>query len=180
MHISCKSHAYLRHISTMYKANLRHVLGKVWSNLRISLAFLHICLQSSFSSIASVVQSCTCCGRLPFWGLLHFCGRLHFWGHLYFWGCLHFLSHLHFLGCLHFLGHLHFGVIFNFEVTFILRLFSQSTQWVDQIGFLQHQNLSWYTWDKIFGVWHCLAKLKTPSWISRVPEPMSEDSISSN
>ena len=69
-HISGKSHANLKHISDRYEANLshiwvkaqanlRHILEKVWVNLKYQ-AILHICLQSSYFSIASVVQTYTC------------------------------------------------------------------------------------------------------------------------
>ena len=40
--------------------------------------------------------------------------------------------------------------IFIFEVIYILRSSSQSTWWIDQICFLQHQNPTWKTWDKNF------------------------------
>ena len=57
---------------------------------------------------------------------------------------------------------------------------SQSTWWVDQICFLQHQNSTWNTWDKNFEwgtaqpsytvwVWHCL-KLPSQStrWVDQI------------
>ena len=83
---------------------------------------------------------------------------LYFWGHLHFWGRLYF--EVVFI----------FEVIFIFEVVFTLRSSSESTRWVDQICFSQHQNPSWNTWDKYFEcdtaqpsskiwVWHGLADL---------------------
>ena len=57
-------------ISGKYSTYLRkrHTLNISWVNLRpisgISQAFMHIYLQSSYFSIVSVVQSCTC--LLPF------------------------------------------------------------------------------------------------------------------
>ena len=69
-HISGKSHSYLRHISDRYQANLSHISGKsqtyLWHMLEKVLGkshilgILHICLWSSYFSIALVVQTFTC------------------------------------------------------------------------------------------------------------------------
>ena len=53
--------AYLRQISATYWTNLRQILDMSWEQFgQISEYILHFCFQSSFSSIAVVVKSCTC------------------------------------------------------------------------------------------------------------------------